>query len=129
MQIDYTALRSISAGHSEDGNYTINVDLSANKRSSKIEGEETKSLNLNKVVVVHAINVTNNLSTVLVNSSTTTTDDDMREFLDSVIAGEIFQLDLTGSLINYKLDSIRNPYTETEFDRSNFRYSFKVRAV
>ena len=129
MQIDYTATRSIQAGHAADTAYTINIDLSANKRSVKIDGSDNRSIDNSQVVVINYVDIKNDLSTVLVSASTTTTILDMREFLDSVIAGEVFQTDLSGSLVDYKLDSIASPYSENELERSNFRYSFVVRTV
>ena len=129
MQIDYTAKRSVQAGHSIDTPYTINIDLYENDRTFKAHGVENKALNGNTVAVIHRVEETNNLTTVLVSAATSPTVLDMREFLDSVVGGEVFQLDISGVSIDYKLHSMTKPYSERELERSNFRYSFQVRPV
>jgi len=65
-----------------------------------------------------------NIRTENVNGSTSPSIADMREFLNSVKAGEIFSLNGT----NASLISITAPYTETRLGNSDYySYSFKVR--
>ena len=125
MQIDYTAKRSIKTGHTATTSYQINIDVAVYDRSSSIDGSQVKSLSGNTVTTVNNDLIKLNINTVLVSSTTTPDIDDMREFLDSVKAGETFQLDS----VNYILDSISSPYSETREGVNYFRYSFQVRQL
>lgn len=125
MQIDYTAKRSIKTGHTATTGYTINIDVAVYDRSSSISGNQVKSLSGNTVTTVNNDLIKLNINTVLVSSTTTPDIDDMREFLDSVKAGETFQLDS----VNYILDSISSPYSEAREGVNYFRYSFMARQL
>lgn len=129
MQIDYTAKRSIQAGHSSGTGYTINIDLTQSDRMSSITGTQNKSINGSTVTVVNDDVTEYQITTVAVGTSTTPDIDDMREFMDSVKGGETFQLDISGSSASYVLSGISNPFTETRLADIYYRYSFKVRAL
>ena len=129
MQIDYTALRSIKSGHSASTAYTINVDLKSADRIPESSGSQLMSLSGNAVSTVHNLTVTYAVTTVLLTSSTTPSILDMREFLDSVKAGETFTMDISGASANYRLKSFKNPYTESREDQAYFRYSFQAYAL
>ena len=129
MQIDYTALRSIKSGHSASTAYTINVDLKSADRIPESSGSQLMSLSGNAVTTIHNLTVTYAVTTVLLTSSTTPSILDMREFLDSVKAGETFAMDISGASANYRLKSFNNPYTESREDQAYFRYSFQAYAL
>jgi len=124
MQIDYTALRSVKSGHSASTSYTINVDLTQADRSAVSTGAQLASLNDNVVTTVHNLGTTYSVSTVLLTSSTTPSILDMREFLDSVKAGETFTTDITGTTASFRLKNFSSPYTEARTDQAYFRYSW-----
>lgn len=130
LQIEYTAKRSLKAGHTVDTIYVINVEISKRDRMLKTEGSQQISLSGNTVTTVHRREETYNLQTVLVTDSTTPDVEDMLEFLDSTISGETFRLDLTGVLEDYVMTSITNSYRANRIGSTNiFQYSFQVRKL
>ena len=129
MQIDYTAKRSVQGGHTADLDYSIEVVVSQADRSQMTVGAQAVALSGNTVTTVHRRQSKYTLKTDLISTATTPDIDDMREFLDSVSSGETFQLDISGASVDYILDSISNPYTESRVGNSYFTYSFTVRAL
>lgn len=127
MQIDYTALRSLKSGHVVDTGYTINIALSTLDRSFKNEGSQVMSLSGNTVTTVHRREESFNVNTIIVEDVGTPDNDDMIEFLDSVVSGEVFQTDLGGSLVASILigDYRRSRRGTLEL----FNYQFKVRTL
>lgn len=126
MQIDYTAKRSIQAGHTEDSSYTININLSVADRVPESKGSQAESLSGNTVTVVHNLRVSYVITTELVTTLTTPSLSDMREFLDSVKGGESFTTDIDGTTKSYRLKSFSSPYSEKREATSYFRYSFTI---
>ena len=126
MQIDYTALRSVKAGHSASTAYTINVDLTQADRVPVSTGTQLTSLNGNTVTTVHDLATQYSITTVLLTSSTTPSILDMREFLDSVKAGETFTTDITGATASFRMTNFKTPYSEDRTDQAYFRYSFSM---
>ena len=124
MIIDYTAKRSLKTGHIVDTAYQIDVDLNQFDRGAYTKGSQQEAISGNTVTIVQARQKKYSITTVLIDSSTTPDIDDMREFLDSVMSGETFQID-SG---NFILTSISNPYSETR-DEGYFRYSFTARQL
>ena len=129
MQIDYTALRSVQGGHSATTAYAINVDLSQSDKQIKNTGVQTMALDGSTVTTIHRSETIYSITTELCSTSTTPSLDDMREFLDSVSRGETFQMDVSGTSIDYILDSFESPYSETRENPNYFRFSFAARAI
>ncbi|MDH3375351.1 MAG: hypothetical protein OEQ39_00070 [Gammaproteobacteria bacterium] len=128
MQIDYTAKRSLKAGHVVDTGYTINVNLQSENRTFESIGPRLVALDGSTVTVVHRRQNTYQLTSAFITDTSTPDNEDMVEFLDSVISGEIFQLDLTGALADYILDT--TTYRRSRQGNLNiFTYSFRVRAL
>lgn len=130
MQIDYIAKRSLKSGHTVDSPYTINVELSVLDRRFVAIGDQQVALNGNTVTTVYRRDNLYNLRTIMIENAGTPDNDDMVEFLDSVVSGETFQLDVSGSLENYILASLTNPYRKSRVGRLDiFTYQFRVRAL
>jgi len=130
MQIDYTARRSIKAGHSVDTPYTIVVDLSRLDRKYATVGNQAVALSGTTYTTVHRREVLFDLQTTLIESSGTPDIADMLEFLDSVSSGESFSLDVSGTTETYVLTSITRPYSTTRVGYDDiYRYSFSVRKL
>ena len=129
MIIDYTAQRTLKSGHTAGTAYQITANLSVNDRISGAEGAQMKSLAGINFTTIHREKIVYNLAVELITSSTTPDQDDMREFLDSVKYGETFQLDVTGSSIDFVLDSFTNPYVESRRLPNFFRYAFAARKL
>ena len=126
MQIDYTALRSIQAGHSASTAYTINVDLSQADRMPDNKLVQNVALNGNTVTTIHALKTKYSITTSLIDTTTTPTLSDMREFLDSVKAGESFTSDISGATVSYRILNPKSPYSENREGQAYFRYSFQI---
>jgi|FLOH01.1.fsa_nt_gi hypothetical protein len=124
MIIDYTAKRSLKTGHIVDTAYQIDVDLNQFDRGAYTKGSQQEAISGNTVTIVQARQKKYSITTVLIDSSTTPDIDDMREFLDSVMSGETFQIDSE----NFILASISSPYSETR-NEGYFRYSFTARQL
>jgi len=123
MEFIYYAKRSIQVAHTLGNQYVIDIDV-VDDYSTSIKGKRIESLAGNTVTIIHNDEEYLNIRTENVNGSTTPSIADMREFLNSVKAGEIFSLNGT----NASLISITAPYTETRLGNSDYySYSFKVR--
>ena len=127
MQIDYTALRSLKSGHTAGTDYTINIGVTVSDRMSPIVGKRHIARAGDGSTVIHREDKKYSVTTQLVNASSTPDLDDLREFVDSVKAGEEFQLDIDGTTQTYIIDNIANPYREIRQHPDWFRFSFTVR--
>ena len=126
MQIDYIALRNIKTGHTVDTAYVINVDVQQLDPLAFHQGNSLTALAGNRVHTTHHTGLEYQIRTTPVAVNGEAPDiDDMREFLNSVLKGEVFQID--GQ--NAEIANLKSPYTET-FNGNLFKeYSFKVRIV
>lgn len=125
MQVDYTAKRSLKAGHVLNTSYVINIGLVESDRRPKNMGAQNIAISGNTVSIIHRGDILLPVNTKLVNASSTPDIDDMREFLDSVRFGETFQLDS----VNYIMSNFKDPYQEKRIHPSYFRYSFMARKL
>lgn len=130
LQIDYIAKRSLKTGHVVDTQYTINTELSRRDRRYATVGSQSVALSGNTTTIVHRRDEIWRLESQIITTTTVPDIDDMIEFLDSVASGETFQLDLSGTLEDYVMDSLRRPYTAIRLGRLDiFRYGFTVRKL
>lgn len=130
MQIDYIAKRSLKAGHTVDTLYTINVLLNRADRTYTGVGRRNIAISGSTVTTIHRRDEFWDLTTAIISDTGTPDNDDLKEFLDSVVSGEVFQIDISGSLQNCILDQFKNPFRRIRvgFDEL-YRYSFRVRMV
>lgn len=127
--IVYTAKRSVMDSHSIETEYEFEVALNKFERSAKREQETSPSLSGVRFTVLHRIDVFYDISTVPLSDLLVI--DQMREFLDSVAAGEQFTLDVYGEIgapDDPRTFIIDGDYKENMVDISGF-YSFSFKAL
>lgn len=130
LQIEYTAKRSLKAGHFVDTLYIINTELTKQDRTFSAVGNQSVSLSGNTFSVIHRRDEIYALESQIVTAATTPDIDDMIEFLDSVSSGETFRMDLSGVLENYVFESLRRPYRAVRLGKDEiYRYSFRARRI
>lgn len=119
------------SGHSEGTEYNLDVPISNFQESTRRKQKTITSLSGQNTTILHHIIRRASVSTSP--SEETAVIDGMREFLDSVAGGEVFQIDLYGSSAtpldpkNYRLEG---NYSESLVDITGFyKFSFKVKEV
>lgn len=126
--IIYTAKRSLIDSHSAETEYSFEVALNKFERSPKREKETSASLSGNRFTVLHRIDMFFEVSTVPIKDISLIYQ--MREFLDSVAAGESFIIDAFGTELQpyqQKVVEIDGDYSESMVDISGYyAFSFKV---
>jgi hypothetical protein len=132
VQVDYLAQQSLTDGHLLDEAVTINIELSRRDRDYRPSGKRNIAIDGTTVDTVHRRDAVYRLSTIIYDDGPETApavdNDLMVEFLDSVATGQIFQMDLTGVLEDYVIDSFTRPYRAQRVGLTNlFRYTFTVR--
>lgn len=125
MQIDYTAKRTLKAGHSVDTAYQFTLGTVQDDRAAVNEGAQNVALSGNTVTVVHRGDIMRSITFQLVTASSTPDLDDLREFLDSVKYGETFQIDT----VDHILSSFKNPYREDRPAPGFYRFAFTARQL
>jgi hypothetical protein len=127
MQIDYTSKRSLKAGHTVDTEYMINIGVEVFDKQPRWEGVLHKSLSGNLVTTTHEYGDDLSITTVQLDEDPTAAVNiyDMREFLDSVRLGEVFQLDG----LNAVLSNLSSAYSETHTGYVYKKFSFQVRIL
>lgn len=131
MQIDYIALRSLKSGHVLNDPYTFDLKVSREDISRATVGVQMVALSGATVTTIHRRDFIYGITTIIINDNVLPDNDDLTEFLDSVMSGEVFVTFVSGSEENYVLDSISSPYTKKRIgtNESDFRYSFTIRKV
>jgi len=128
--INYEALRSLISGHVVNTNYDIDVVLELADRSVKPKSKVHVSVGGQQETVIQRIDKFHQMT---IGSITNENIDLIREFADSVQGGEVFVLDVMGSVAvpNNPMTVIASPgYTESRVNGSNlWRISMKVREV
>lgn len=128
--VNYTAKRSIITGHVLDTAYDLDLILEQADRSVRTKKNQIRSLGGNTETILQSMDVSWSLT---IGSLTGATLNGVREFLDSVQGGEIFTLDVMGSVgaPDNPLSVIADgDYMETRVNNSNlFTISFNVRVV
>ena len=132
--IDYTAKRSIKAGHTIDVVYQIELFVSRQIRNYVPDGKRNVSISGNTVDVINRRDIIYNLTSVIIDDGPLTEPliDNalMLEFLDSTATGEEFQMDVTGTTEFFIMDKLKNPYSVRRIgDLNLFRYSFTARKI
>lgn len=117
----YTAKRNISGGRSLNSVYALSMDLVKFDRQAKRKTSSATSLSGQQFTTFHRLDVFYVVQSAPINDSSTL--DQVREFLDSVAGGEIFDID--GS--DYTLDG---DYSDTLVEISGFyTFGFRARAI
>ena len=130
MQAEYIAKRSIQSGNTSGQLYALTIDLQKLDKQVRAKGRQNQSLSGATKTILHHVQTVYNLQTVITQDSDTVNNEDIREFLDSVAGGEIFQLDLEGSLEDYILDNFGSPYRARRIGYDEiYTYSFTVRKL
>jgi len=128
--INYEALRSLISGHVVNVNYDIDVVLELADRSVKPKSKTHVSIGGQQETVIQRIDIFHQMT---IGSITNESIDLIREFADSVQGGEVFVLDVMGSVAvpNNPMAVIASPgYVESRVNGSNlWRISMKVREV
>lgn len=128
MQIRYTAKRSFKTGHLLDQVFTIDVNLSKEDRRFVPRAARAISLQGNTVVTVNRRDEVYDISTVLLQDASVPDNDDMTEFLDSTVAGEAFETDITGGFLFYIIE--RGGYRKARVGNTNvFTWSWTMREI
>lgn len=128
MQIRYTAKRSLKAGHVVDTIYTIDVNLEKEDRRVNPQASRAVSLQGNTVVTINRREEIYSIETVLLQDASIPDNDDMTEFLDSTVAGEPFETDITGAFDWYIIE--RGGYRRSRIGTTNvFKWSWFMRRV
>jgi len=125
--ITYTAQRSVMANHVVGTQYTFEILLNKFDRIPKRKQNTATSLSGLTQTLLHRIDISYQAATIPTNSQNKI--DQLREFLDSVAAGEEFTLDALGSLSEahapqtYKVEG---DYAENMVDITGY-YSFSFK--
>jgi len=93
--VNYEALRSIISGHVSGTNYDLDLILEQADQSVKPTSSSSGSLGGQRETVLQRIDYKWRLT---IGSITSVNKDAVREFLDSVQGGEVFSLDVYGSV-------------------------------
>ena len=93
--ITYTAKRSVIAGHTAGTDYSIDVVLEQADKSVRPVVDQQRSISGAQETLLHRVDVTWQIVIGSINNAGLPA---MREFLDSVYAGEAFIIDIYGSV-------------------------------
>lgn len=130
MNIIYTAKRNLISGHSADTEYEFDVNVSGYDRTSKPNSETSVSIDQSAVqTLLHGIEESYAIRTIPL-PDTSTKALQMREFLDSVVSGEDFTVDLYGTVSTIDdpiIVTLSGDYTESRVSMHNIIFSFSVR--
>lgn len=125
--IRYTAKRSIMSGHTLDVVYEFEIDFTRWDRQAKAEKKVARSLGGVTETIFHRQDIFYQITTA---PAKTTAIDQMREFLDSVMAGESFVIDRYGSIgspDNEITMTLEGDYAENRPSiDERFTYTFKT---
>jgi hypothetical protein len=128
VQIRYTAKRSLKAGHTVDTVYTIDVNLEKEDRRFVPQVSRAVALSGNTVVTVNRRDTIYAIETVLLQDGSIPDNADMTEFLDSTVAGEGFETDITGAFDWYIIE--RGGYRRSRIGTTNvFKWSWSMREI
>ena len=130
MLVDYTALRSLKAGHTVDLVYQIDLSLSQSNPIPTVVGKRNVAISGSTVNTIHRSDIIYDFTSVIISDTSIPDNADMIEFLESVKFGERFQLDITGTSIDFIMDRFEDPYRVRRIGfAENYTYSFRARAV
>ena len=134
VTIDYTAKRSIKAGHVLDVSYQISLSVSRQDRGYRPDGKRNVSISGNTVDVINRRDIVYSFTSGIIDDGPYTEplvdNATMQEFLDSTATGETFQMDVTGTTEFFIMDNFKRPYSVRRIGNTNlFRYSFTAREL
>lgn len=128
--ITYNAQRSLFGGHLVGSEQKIETEFQSFPRSGKKRGFMHESLNDS---VESFLFVVRHTYQILTDFQVVAKKEDWREFLDSVIASEVFKVDFTGTIAapgtDIDMTLLKFEYTETEVGSAYFTVTFNCREV
>ncbi len=128
--VTYLAQRSLIGGHAQGSEQKIETEFQSFPRSGGKRGFKHESLNDNVESFMHALR---HSYQILTDFQPVAKKEDWREFLDSVLNSETFEIDFTGTIaapgtdIEMKLLSLK--YEEVEVGSAYFTVMFNCREL
>ena len=95
MFIEYTAKRSLRTGTTVNTTQSFEIDIQGDDRKPVVESKTVKSLSGNQQTVFHRMEVTRAIT--LIPTKVEAVQDQIVEFLDSVVDGSSFSIDIYGT--------------------------------